>query len=180
MSLSARHALRRSRYYYECHYATRTPVTFDPWVHFGAGAPHSVTFVLYAKSREILKKTTSVDTKMSTAPPNFQASESLSIHDQDENLPENVSSYTVAIISWIIILLLKMMNRQLQSSSVHILVATRVTHASTVWRSMKRLYMGLWLMKAPRISCAHWIVVYARSVQTKTSFPTVRWSTMKS
>ena len=67
----------------------------------GAGAPpHSVTFVLDAKSREIFKKTTSVDTKMSTASSNSQASESLSIHDQDENLlPENVSLYTVAIIS---------------------------------------------------------------------------------
>ena len=70
-------------------------MTFDPCMSVGA-PPHSVTFVLYVKSREILKKTTSVDTKMSTASSNSQASESLSIHDQDENLlPENVSLYTL-------------------------------------------------------------------------------------
>ena len=152
------------------------PLTHE-WVYIrrlGAGAPpHSMTFVLYTKSREILK-TTSVDTKMS--------SESLSIHDQDENLlPENVSLYTVAIIS---------------KKTCQILTAQKDEQIAAVFRcphpGCSKSYTRKYRLKEHE-KIVHGVIVDestknfscpldcgVSAFRTKTSFPTARWSTMKS
>ena len=101
-----------------------------------------------------------------------------SIHDQDENLlPENVSSY---IYSYLLmdVMFESVTCQPTQINDEGIAADYKYPYPgcnksytrSNVLRSMKKQCMGLQLMNAPKISRAHWIVVYVHSIQ-RTPFP---------